>query len=464
MTQPISENELRETHTVFNADHERLRSELLTSLATCSPTSVVVRRGRRWPTWIAITASACLATTILLWISMSGPVSQQAFAIDGIQEKFLQIHSLHVKGTEFRTQKVDGKEVEHAIPIEMYAERPSRYFYTWYGLSDKPDANGIRLKTGFNAVDAEHVFSVSTQDKSAFRYKSDLIATELRVEYLLQNDWLKQIIHGPTSTYQLIGKEDVRGMKTLKYECQEGGDDARTRNLIWMNAATGMPVRSAVYKNDDMKRERLSMVFETIEINVPPPTGMFSFDPPEGFLLKETEDKETDFRLGYSFHGEHCSAQRYSLAIDRLAVLVCWYHGIEGAQPTTPDEDPIIPQVELHGVSNPRKCELHPLGAQLEDDHLWRWSLVVPVDRKPLNSNETLELKFIYPPRWKSSWEYAPLRLDDERLKAAIVRMQELGKPVGEPQPEMTLVRLRWLAARYLTQEAANDQPRDEKR
>ena len=397
MTQSLSEDDLREAHLAFITDHERLRLELLASLENCRPSPGRSLRKSRGPSWIAMSVSACLAVALLLWISMSGSDSHRVYALDGIEEKFLHIRSIHIKGTSYHTIVVDGMDVEKAIPVEMYAERPandkpSRYFHAWCGIED--DGNGVRVSLGSYAADGERTFSLDETNKLATRGKSHPLSTELLLEHALQNQWLKQIVHGPSSNYRVTGTENVKGRKALRYESVEERDGDRTRNTIWLNVATGLPIRSAIDKIDASGKEHRDLAYDTIDMNTPPPAAMFNFDPPEGYQFVEEEGVKAEFNVASGGGGNDHTAVRYSFAIDRLAVLVYWYHGIVGAEPTTPEQDPVQPVVEFRGPSGPRKCELLPIRAQLEADKLWRWSLAMPIDRHPVNPDEAFVTEF----------------------------------------------------------------------
>jgi hypothetical protein len=228
-------------------------------------------------------------------------------------------------------------------------------------------------------------------------------------------------------------------------------DGDRRRNVIWLNVTTGLPMRSEIHKIDASGKEDRVISYETIEINVAPPARMFNFEPPEGYRLVEEQDPQPHFN-GSSAGGRNDRVSiRYAFAIDRLGVLVCWYRGVEGAEPTDPEQDPEPPEMELLGPSGRRKCELRLVRAQLESGKLWRWSLAMPIDRRPLGPDENFVMQF-KTPNLHATFEDSPLRLEDERLKRVLTELKELGTAAGEPQPEMTLVRLRWLASQYLTQ------------
>ena len=469
MKHPINDNDLYEAHSAFNCDHSRLRTELLDSLSSLPGIESSGRHVRGWMTWITVGATACLAVIVMAWLATSGLGSRKVYALEGIQERFLQIRSLHVKGSIHRTLDINGEKVEKSLPLEWYAERPSKYFHSWNSTED--DGKNVRVRTGMTGADENHSFFVSDENQEAVRGKSDRLSTELKVEFLLQNQLVPQLIGGPTANYQLIGTEIVHGKKTNKYESLSDAAHGQTRNTVWLDPLTGMPVRSVIDELDSKGGKIFSMDYESIEVNVPPPANMFPYKPPGDYRLVETEERNISFDVGSGGAGNDRSGTRYALAIDRRAVLVCWHHRIEGDAEPDPDILPIVPELELqgregteNGKTTNRKCEHHLIQTQSENGQLWRWSLAIPFDRRPVNPDEVFSISFQFPSGSRSSYENYPLILKDEQLKRAISAIQELGKPVGQRIPEMNLVRLRWLTARYLSGKSDDDASNVEKK
>jgi hypothetical protein len=279
------------------------------------------------------------------------------------------------------------------------------------------------------------------------------------------------MISGPTANFQLIGTQMINSKKTNKYESLNNAAHGQTRNTVWLDPLTGMPIRSLIDVLDSNGDKIMSMDYESIEVNVPPPANMFPYKPPADYHLVETEAQSTSFDIGSGGAGNDRSAARYVFSIDRRAVLVCWHHRVEGDGDPDPDILPVVPELELqdggeteNGKTTNRKCEQHLIQTQNENGQLWRWSLAIPLDRRPINPDEVFSISFHFPSGSRSSYENYPLILKDEQLKEAISAMQELGKPVGQPKPEMNLVRLRWLTARYLSGQSDDDASNAEKK
>ena len=469
MKHSINDNDLFEAHSAFHRDHTRLRTELLASLSSLPAIESSSRRVNGRMTWIAISATVCLSVIVIAWLATSGLGSRKVYALEGIQERFLRIRSLHVKGSIHRTLEINGEKVEKSIPLEWYAERPSKYFHSWNSTED--DGQNVRFRTGMTGADEDHSFFVSDDNQQVVRGKSDRLSTELKVEFLLQNQLVQQMIGGPTANFQLIGTEMMNGKKTNKFESLREAAHGQTRNAVWLDPITGMPVRSLIEVLDSKGGKIFSMDYESIEVNVPPPANMFPYKPPEDYHLVETEERNISFDVSSGGAGKDLSAVRYAFAIDRRAVLICWHHRVEGDAEPDPDIIPVIPELELqgdggteNGKTTNRKCEHHLIQTQSENGQLWRWSLAIPLDRRPINPDEVFSINFHFPSGSQSSDANYPLILTDEQLKNAISAMRELGKPVGKPKPEMNLVRLRWLTARYLSGESDDEASNVEKK
>lgn len=459
MKPSITDEELHQAHLVFQRDHLRLRHKLLESLSS-RPTkdSRSSFRANRFAVYSAA-LSVCLAVVVTSWVVIGDWTSRTVYAVDGIHERFQNIQSLHVKGFFYSEIEVDGKKVEKAFPMEWYAERPNRYFHRWVGIES--DGKNTQIKTGFSMADAEQQIFVSDADQSATNFRADPLQTEMQVEYFLQSQLMNQIVRGPSKSYRLAGTEQIRGRQALKYEYEFDSENSRTLHSIWLDSETGLPVQSAVYMNEEGKL-RLHTKLETIAANVVPPDAVFPFALPDGYRLIQGGPQVADFQVGSAGAGKDRSALRYSFAIDHQSVLICWYHGVAGEVLKNPDDDPVIPKAELKSLlggqvdnKESRQCELIPLRFQEEaEGEIWRWSLAVPLDRKPIKAEESFVVTFTYPTnKSRSIFESPLLQLPDEKLRTIVQRIKEMGTPCGEGLPELTLARLRWLSARYVSSE-----------
>jgi hypothetical protein len=499
MNQVPSDDDFRQAYAVFDDDHAALRDQFVSLLPAGGVVYPLPRRPARRGVWLALGVCACLALAVGTWLAFFtvGVAPRPAYALEGIHDRLLAVRSLHIKGWTYHSIEVDGKEVREKYPVERYVERPSREWHSW--ISFEYPGRQLHLRSGFSATDGSRALYVSDTDKEWTPTERDPFATELWIESTLQQQWARELIRGPTSEHRLAGTENLGGRQTLKYEYTRSG--GRSRCLLWLNPTTGLPVRCAAFDIGADGAEQPSLEYDQIEFDVRPRPAMFSFVPPVGYSIKPPEAPPPNpFVDGAGSQAmDDRVAVRPILAVDSLAVLVCWRHSHKRADGVWSDPDVlVVPEIELIGTSTRRDCDLVPLKTQPDGDEAWRWGLILPRDRRPLDPGEVLNFKFAFPSGSSASgFGGTPLRLDDERLSKILARMQEQpspavmqerpsvaegtssgvkrgmppargvapGKPpagpsiglAGPDEGPLTLFRLRWQVARILKQSQGDD-------
>jgi hypothetical protein len=283
------------------------------------------------------------------------------------------------------------------------------------------------------------------------------------VEVSLQNHWAQRLVGDATTDFRLIDKEEVNGVRALRYECIREEDGEKTRTVVWMHPETGLPVRSADYVTE-AGNERLSSLYDRIETNVPPPrTDMFSFQPPEGYTLKhETAEANAPFVRAMASAGGRQSAARETIAIDDRAILICWMNQPRpdaDPQPANAEPDPLKIKLELTGSPAKRPCSHFPIREQQDQDQLWHWSLVVPRDRKPLIAGEYLAVTF-KTKKSQMGFSNYPLHFEEERLAKLLMQLQtETFSEQPADETPFTLADLRKQISQVLAQPVDDDEP-----
>lgn len=391
----------------------------------------------------------------ILGLSRAGFSSRPVLAFEGIHDRLLKIRSLHVTGWTYQTVMVNGKEKLEKFAFEYYYERPSRLWHTWHGFM--PD----EVRTGYSATDGPRRLFVSHTDQVATLSKGSQLAAELRVESNLQIQWTRRLIGQAPTDYRFVGKDEIRGVQALRYECNREADGEKTRTVVWLHPVTGFPVRSADYVNVG-GQEQLSSINDQIETNVPPRPDMFSFQAPEGYTLNQAnEQTNAQFVPASASGGGRQSAMRASFAIDDRAVLICWMNQPrpeEAVNPPDAEQDTLKIKMELIGSPGKRPCRQYPVRTQQDEDQVWHWALVVPRDRRPLNMADELSIVF-KSRRFENSSNICPLRFNDERLAKLLVQLQK--ETFSEQPPEegpFTLTDLRRQLERIVAQPADDDE------
>lgn len=425
-----SDDEMRQAYAVFEREHDSLRGELLAAVARGDherPRPHCPAPQRSWLAYCVTAIAASLAIAAGLWFAFAGLDSRPVYALEGIHDRLVKIRSLHVTGWMYQTVVVDGQEKREKFPYEHYEERPSRSWNIWYGFS--PEV----VRTGYSAIDGSRQMHVSHTDKLATLGEGSQLATELSVERQLQNHWAQRIIGRSETDYRLIGKEEVNGVRARRYECIRDADGETTRTVVWLDPATGLPVRSADYVRADGK-EQLSHLNDRIETNVPPRPDMFSFQIPDGYTLNQParqhdnaiEPRGEPFVPASGSAGGRQAAIRDMFAIDDHAVLVCWMNQPRSDEPVKQpgeESDTLKIKLELTGPTGKRLCRAFPVRTQQDQDQVWHWALVMPCDRQSIKTAEELNVVFKSRRSQMGFGQYL-LRFDDERLATLLARLQ----------------------------------------
>jgi hypothetical protein len=459
-----SDDRIREAHAVFDEDHDRLRNQLISALTVVGRRALQQASRTRRITWTAVALVASLLALVSLAIALIDGASRPVYALDGIHERLRQVRSLHVKGWTYYVESKPGKEGFQKLPFEWYAERPSRYWHTFSGITD----NGAetQVQRGSVAADGDRKIFVNDSEKSYILAQGDRLATEMQVEEFLQNQWSQQLVHGLASDYQWKGSEKIDGRETLRYECVRDLGGTSTRSTLWLSPTTGLPVRSETSQIDASGKERPLILCGEIATDVAPRPEMFAFQTPPDYRLFEGEKPPPGeaFIQGSAAAGKDRVAVRSAFAIDRLAMLVSWNYSTAGVKGEPDRNGNLVPDLKLVGSAGVRDCELHSVATQTIAEKTWNWCLAIPQDRRPLDETESLNVAFIFSSGSRSSFTVHPLRLNDQRLSEVFSKLQEgaPAEPAGATAPEpFTLLRVRWRIKQILTS-VSNSNPEEQ--
>jgi len=125
MNELPSDDALVRAHEVFGRDHERLRSELMAGLAKME--CVRSERPRlRWgaPRWgpgrFVVAAAALIVLIATAWVLIPGGKPSEAFGIERIHQRMLEVGSLHLRGWLYRYVSEGSNERVERYPVEWY--------------------------------------------------------------------------------------------------------------------------------------------------------------------------------------------------------------------------------------------------------------------------------------------------------------------------------------------------------
>jgi outer membrane lipoprotein-sorting protein len=435
------EPELERCHGVFDERHERLREDLLTTLATMSAPSVNGSRrshdGRRLlrP---SLAVAACLLLAAVAWFFSPLGTPPRVYGLDDLPQRLLKVRSIHIRGTNYFPRRAANGIETPATPTESYLERPHRYRTS---SADNPAA-GVRQMHVVS--DGERHMEINDVDKTVVLGKEAPLAAEYRVESMIQNSLVQQLLGGPTATgFRKVRNERLAGVTADVYEREfrYPQRSERSRILVWLNPADGLPLQVEHYIGWADEPESLVSLYDKIEINGMPPEHAFDFTPPAGYKVEhrdvtpdEVGSKMSGAVVNEETHQQSFHALRFCFNIDDRAALVCWVRFNDLAQPRERDlEGPLGRRLELAPTSSlgDRTYANYFLRVDPGKDFHWRWSLVVPEgDERTLGDGQlvftVIENDGI---RTQGTMLGKPLRFEREALAKWIVDAQRLTLP-----------------------------------
>jgi RNA polymerase sigma factor (sigma-70 family) len=242
------------------------------------------------------------------------PVNPSRNALSpNIFQRILSLNSLHVKGLLYTP---DGTH-----PIELFAQQPD--FCRVNGHYDDSGPNGPQ--TTDVIITAEHVLTLDAASKTETIEPENRIDAEYQIAEVLQN--FVQMLFGADQNYTKLRSETLSGVQTNVYQ---GLIAQQARIEVWVNPATGLPVKAVLYQTSHNQPDQPLGEFDTIEPN--PSISAAVFDPkiPSDYTIIQT--KPIDATNGGGLYGSSGSSfgnmqigVRYSIALNNGDVLLCWY-------------------------------------------------------------------------------------------------------------------------------------------
>lgn len=448
MTQQIRDDQLQPYYESFDNRHDQLRGKLFDLL---SDTRVVEPdRSNGWRSSRTMYQRLTLAALLLIAVGLSTfynwSPTQPAFGIENLAERLLTIRSIHLQGWIYQVITTEeGVEKAERFPTEMYARRPNCIGYRSYGFSLPGNGKPSTVTSGSTASDGQRSITISHDTKTALTSETpgDAFYTELMVESQIQASLASRFLQGPLEQYRKVRSEEVEDVLCDLYEYKARQSHFGGKHRVWINPLTGLPVKSETYVIVGDGNEEL-MMSETIAVNVEPPSSLFSFLVPDGYLETKLDNKKSAeltaagvklFPIGSGGSDTTWLATWHGLNIDNRAVLVCWsqYDTVEEQKKWFARE----PEFELSLGNQMRPCRVETLTNNSVDETQWRWSLIFPEDGKPLG-NDLLQFR-VSDKRTQAEQELKPLRFPRKRLREIILEAQRRTLPDDSEQELFTL-------------------------
>jgi hypothetical protein len=333
-----------------------------------------------------VPAGLAAAVLIALGLGISSVTASRVYGIQDMVQRLQTAHSYYLKGWHYyEYEGPDGKMRTEKIPAEMYIGLPCQFYRRGFGNN-----NGI-IGTNYGAEDAERYINVDHLRKKCYTGRNYTFATESVVLERLEQ-MPRTLIQQKFAAYQKTRSERIGGVDTDVYEASYPADEGRLRDAVWLNPVTGLPVRVANYKQKSGQPERLFLEYDLVEVDAPPPAGLFTFEPPTGYeVIHQDRGPESVAHGSMGTQGDSEQRIRFRYNIGDRAILLCWAWFDTVTKPRF-EPDPANPpgqqqRLTLTSSTNGRKYRLVPVRTDPADGFHWRWSLVIPDDGKPIGAD-----------------------------------------------------------------------------
>lgn len=438
----LSDDDFRAAYSGLGRTHSTQREAMLRGLTEWTP------RRPRLRFRPAVVAAA--AAMLILGFGIAGFEALRpnpVYGLDGIRERLQSLNSLHVKGYIYHRVATPFGVAAIRFPTERYYQRPSHSFHTAYGFSSQGNDNLVKVTRSYSVSDGQRSLLVLHDEKKAVLTSAiDPLQTELSMESSLQINETGQLVSEHPESFERVGTERVNGCWCDIYQSKPVGDMNFWRR-IWIDPKKELPVRVMGFGRGPDGEDELHYEDTEIRTNVDPPPELFSFEVPQGYELIEARDDAKVRQIqpsGSCGGGNYGAAEWIGLNIDDRAVLVCWSQWLKDKEKQVFFHEP--PRFVLEDAPE-RPCTEKVLYETTSGNIRWRWSLVVPDDKKPLGK-QSLAIKYRYP-KTLISLSVEPLVFSGSRLSEIVEKVQRRSlEASGDFGPIKSLDQLRDLASK----------------
>jgi hypothetical protein len=455
----------------MSADHEELLDDMLARsyaplrepvpgereailMGLAQPqTSLLPARRQVWNgplVWLATAAAlGVAAATIALLVPSS---ARRVYGIETVSRQLAEVQTFRQRGywIVYPREGIHGPPVR--VPIDNAVKRPDKFRHSWYGVSYPSDGPMI-VKRGSAACSGGRESRISEQDKLVVTSSIGVLDAWIKTETWAQ-EFLTTLLGPPGVPYQKIGREMVGGRACDVYEARTGRRQAHISKL-WLDPATGYPVRSTQDELLSDGTTRRLMELAEIEVNVPLDDKLFELAPPEGFKVvsNETAVDATTLSSWYtaaSFGGDKKLEVWHAFRITDAAALVVWRRSKPQEQDNGTSDWLSGMTFSIFGDDRRRNAR-HDWLYQSRSPDIWNWSLVAAADG-PLPDRGTVRINLKTKPL-NATNDMLPLRFPEHGLERIIEAAARATLPEDGPRFKLEDVRR---LAEQLTQRPAN--------
>ena len=259
---------------------------------------------------IGIAASAVVGVAV--WqLSVGSP--RTAYAVEDIPQRMMGLKTLHLKGEVYSS---DGMIAQ---TIELYVERPGRMRMNGVPIRTTGRGGAEEMGSMDVIVTPEGRMQIESGKKRVEKSPETAIDSELQTEQILQQN--VQMLLGSGEDFKKVRSEKAGGILADVYESDVDLPGEKSRVEVFMNPATGLPVRSAIYSSRVGNSGKPEMVFDSIEPDAAIPAGTFAFDVPGDYDVVKGAGEVSSMIAEVN---DAAFGVRFAIALDKKSALVCW--------------------------------------------------------------------------------------------------------------------------------------------
>ncbi len=377
MNKRPSDHDYRNAHEVFSENHDILRTQFLERIANspepAEPAGPVQPHSRR----VLRRSLVALAAAILLAVGVPFLLDgkQKAYGMEALLDRLLAVRSAEIRG--YLRQEIveqDGSKTQQQFPVRYFFERPGKLWMDQFGFSYPGDDEPTLIRHSIQAIDHD-VLEVQSPDQGRkIASRIDPRLAELQVEQMIQGLLFEQLLDNPPEAFEKLRSEELNGVTCDVYSVTTGEMPILSKQLIWLNPRTGLPLQIAAYQVNASGDEQLAMMLNDITFDNAAPQDLFPLQPAKQNHGDALAQRTGIQAIGSATAGHVGIANWYSLQLNETTALCCWSQREEVDGETVWFNQQ--PNFKLISTDEVRDLRSRPIRDFESEGVRWRWSIV----------------------------------------------------------------------------------------
>lgn len=370
-----------------------------------------------------LAVAAVIIIAVLAGINYFGgsiDITTKAYGMTDLPALFEKARGIHIKKRIYFPGDTmpDAREIP-PVDMEQWLDLENgRVRFTGVGLSSGP--NEVRITLGETISDGQYKMCLEHTDKSAVFFKISDYQKMLETHYSLY-EMFGQVFGDvdELGNFIRVGQEEIDG---VEHDIWEGQIGQTERYKYWLSPSTAESGRTQCWVKLKDGNWRLKYEYYKIDRDVEIPERIFTTEPPEGYILKNTKETATPLELddGGSVHYSSLTLDpRISFTLSDGSIILAW-HSLD-RESKTPQKE-LFEGLEFGGTLPKLPVEIYALKPRgwtgnisymgyhvaytQKNDKFIEWGLYVPDGLPPTRSEmdayEVLyRFNLEYEPKWK---------------------------------------------------------------